>query len=232
VAFLDSDCQASPGWLRNGIAKFEDGVGLVQGRTVPDPTVPHSVFNRSLEVYQESFFYETANIFYRREAFEQAGGFLADQRGDTEKWLVGGEDVDLAWKVKRAGWKSVFAEDALVTHVVVRLPVWRWIFQTRISSVPLVVGANPELRGFFYARYFFDKTQALLLCALIGMGLAWFFPLALVLVLPYIVRRVSEPSLTLKGPVRLLRAALYFPRDLAMLCALVAGSIRHRALLL
>jgi len=232
LAFLDSDCQASPGWLREGISRFQDGVGLVQGRTIPEPGVPHSVFNRTLEVYQESCFYETANIFYRREAFEQAGGFLADRKGTSEKGLVGGEDVDLAWKVKRGGWESRFAESALVMHAVVRIPLWRWFFETRMSTVPLVVRGYPELRRFFYARYFYDQTQALLILALAGVLTGFFFPMGLVLVLPYGVKRASQPSQTLRGPLRLLRVPLYFPRDMSTLAALLSGSIRYRALLL
>jgi glycosyltransferase involved in cell wall biosynthesis len=232
LAFMDSDCQAAPQWLKEGIAGFEDGVGIVQGKTIPNPEDRHSVFSRSLEVYQESCFYQTANIFYRREAFEQAGGFLADRKGDSEKWLVGGEDVDLAWKVKRAGWKSRFVENALVMHVVQPIPVWRWFFETRMSTVPLVVGLYPELREFFYARYFLDRTQALLLLALSGIIAGMLFPFAFVLVVPYAINRASGPSKTLRGPVRLLRAAFYFPRDLATFGALLVGSIRYRALLL
>ena len=232
LAFLDSDCQATRGWLREGCSRFQEGVGIVQGRTIPEPGVRHSVFRRSLEVYQESCFYETANIFYRREAFEQAGGFLADPKGSSEKWLIGGEDVDLAWKVKRAGWKSCFAENALVMHAVVRIPAWRWFFETRMSTVPLVVRAYPELRRSFYARYFFNRTQALLALALGGVVLGFLLPIVWVLVLPYAVSRASEPSQTLRGPLRFLRAVFYFPRDLATFGALLAGSLRYGALLL
>jgi len=232
LAFLDSDCEASPQWLREGVGGFTDGVGLVQGRTIPNPQHRHSVFTRSLEVYHESCFYQTANIFYRREAFERAGGFMSDPKGDSEKWLVGGEDVDLAWKVKRAGWKSRFVENALVMHVVMPIPIWRWFFETRMSTVPFVVGLYPELREFFYGRYFLDKTQALVVLALFGVLVGLFFPLALVLLVPYAINRASEPSKTLKGPARLVRAAFYFPRDIATFGALLIGSIRYRALLL
>jgi glycosyltransferase involved in cell wall biosynthesis len=232
LAFLDSDCQATPGWLRMGLAEFRKDVGIVQGRTIPEPGVPHSVFNRSLEVFHESCFYETANIFYRREAFEQAGGFFADKKGSSEKWLIGGEDVDLAWRVKRAGWKSHFAEQALATHVVVSIPAWRWFFETRMSTVPMVIKGYPELRNYFYARYFFDRTQALLVLGLSGVLLSPFSFWILLLVLPYLFHRISQPSQTLKGPLRLARAMLYFPRDLATFGALLMGSIRYRALLL
>ena len=232
LAFLDSDCWARPDWLREGLSRFQEGMGLVQGKIIPDPEVPHSVFNRSIEVYREAWCYETANIFYRREAFDQVGGFIADPKGHSLNYALGGEDVDLAWKVKRAGWKSCFAENAVVAHNVARLPLWRWIIQIRMGSLPLVVATNPEIRRFFYARYFFDQAQALVVLALLGLVGGFFYPAALLLILPYFIKRATEPSKTLKGPMRLLRVVLYFPRDLATFGALLLASIRYRALLL
>ncbi|HVZ19018.1 MAG TPA: hypothetical protein VG897_18015, partial [Terriglobales bacterium] len=174
----------------------------------------------------------TANIFYRRGAFEQAGGFLADKKGTSEKWLVGGEDVDLAWSVKRAGWQSRFVEGALVMHALIPIPMWRWFFETRMSTVPLVIRWYPELRRFFYARYFFDRTQALLVLAIAGILFSLLSPFTLLLVLPYVFHRVAQPSKTLKGPLRIARALLYFPRDIATFGALLFGSVRYGALLL
>ena len=232
LAFTDSDCQASPQWLREGVAAFGEGVGLVQGRTIPEPGVPHSVLNFYILVEQESFVYETANIFYRREAFEQAGGFPCDLQPNAEK-PMGGEDIELAWNVKRGGWESRFATKALVMHEVQRITPWRRLFVKQLYIFPRLVGAYPELRRFFFARYFYDKAQAWLVMALLGLALAALTtPLALLLALPYVISRALEPSRTLRGPLRLLRVAIYLPRDLVAMCLLLAGSIRYRALLL
>ncbi len=231
LAFLDSDCQAAPGWLRSGLAAFDDRVGLVQGKTIPETGVPHSVFNRSLEILEESYFYETANVFYRREAFETAGGFRADRKGDRA-YIAGGEDADVAWTVKWNGWESRFAEDAVVTHVVVRMPVRRWFLETQVITVPLLVNWHPELRRFFFARYFYNRNQAFFALGLVGLGLGFIHPLGFLLWIPWVFDRAWEPSKTLTGPLRILRPALYFPRDLAMFGALTWGSIRSRALLL
>jgi cellulose synthase/poly-beta-1,6-N-acetylglucosamine synthase-like glycosyltransferase len=231
LAFMDSDCQASPQWLREGVAEFEEGVGIVQGRVVPESGVPYSIFNLSQSVEKESFLYEAANILYRREAFEQVGGFPADLSPTADR-PMGGEDVDLAWRVKRAGWRSRFAPSAVVTHEVVRMPLWRWFIDKHVYICPRFVRQFPELRRFFYARYFFDRTQAWTLLAVLGIALAPLYWATLLLMAPYILFRTSEPSRTLRGPLRLLRAVLYAPRDLASLVLLVAGSIRFRALLL
>ena len=232
IAFMDSDCEASPEWLIEGLAGFKaPEVGLVQGRTLPDPKAPHNVFSRTIKVEREDFLYETANIFYRREAFENSGGFLHDKRPNAERPL-GGEDVDLAWKVKRAGWQSAFANGALVFHEVMPISVLRWFVNHRLYVLPKMLRAYPELRKFLLYGYFYDVIQVWILMALAGVVLAWFSLWSLVLVLPYIWVRGSETSKTLKGPLRLVRVLLYAPRDLASFVLLTAGSLRFGALIL
>ncbi len=231
LAFLDSDCEASPQWLRSGLAAFEDGVGIVQGRTVPQSGTPHHFFNRTLEVRQESFLYETANIFYRRRAFVEGGGFPPDLAGALEL-PFGGEDVALAWTVKRAGWTTRFAHDALVEHDVRRFTYKQLLVDHHLFILPHLISQFPELRRFFFARYFFDRFQAALSLAYLGLALAplsWF---ALVLAAPYLLLRSSEPSRTLRGPLRLARAFLYFPRDTVSFFVLISGSVRFRRLLI
>lgn len=231
LAFMDSDCVASPQWLREGAAAFADGTGLVQGRTLPEPGRPHSVFNYYITVERESFLYEACNIFYRRSAFESIGGFLPDMDPLAER-PRGGEDVDLAWRIKRSGWTSRFAPEALVFHEVARISPRQWLFNKRLYIVPDILRKYPELRAFFPARYFYDKFQAGLCMALAGAALARITPFALLLALPYAVGRAAEPTRTLRGPLRLLRVLIYLVRDTASLSILLAGSLRYRSLLL
>jgi glycosyltransferase involved in cell wall biosynthesis len=231
VAFLDSDCRATPEWIRHGVAAFEEGVGLVQGAVLPDPTARRSVFTHYLAVEEESFLYETANMFYRREALDQSGGFRADLTPTADR-PMGGEDVDLAWRVKRLGWRSRFAPTALVYHEVVPIPVWRWIVVKRLYVFPLLTKRNPEVRRFCYHRYFYDRAQCLLALGLLGVVCASATPWTLALCLPYVVARASEPTATLNGFKRPLRVAAYFLRDVASFGLLLAGSIRYRSVLL
>jgi N-acetylglucosaminyl-diphospho-decaprenol L-rhamnosyltransferase len=51
-----------------------------------------------------------AFLLVRRAAFESVGGF------DEEHWLLQ-EDLDLAWRLSRAGWKTWYVADAEVRHV-------------------------------------------------------------------------------------------------------------------
>jgi cellulose synthase/poly-beta-1,6-N-acetylglucosamine synthase-like glycosyltransferase len=229
IAFTDSDCEASPGWLRHGLAAFQDGIGIVQGKTLPDPTVPHGVFTHYILVEKESFWYETANIFYRREALERSGGFPEDLNPNNPFF---GEDTQVAWAVKRLGWKTRFCSEAVIYHAVRPVPVWRWVVIRSLYVAPYVLGRVPELRRFMFCSYFFDRAQALFLPALIGIFIGVFHPVAFVLAIPYLLLRVSEPSRTLHGALRLIRVPAYGLRDFVSFLILSAGSLRFRSLLL
>ena len=231
LAFMDSDCIATPQWLREGVSAFHSETGLVQGRTVPEPGKPHSIFNYYIAVESESFLYEACNIFYRREAFDQAGGFLPDMDPLDER-PRGGEDVDLAWKVKRQGWASEFATNAVVMHEVARIGPRQWLINKRLYIFPAILRKFPELRKFVFARYFYDKTQAYFSLSIAGAALGLTQPIALLLALPYVLSRASEPTRSLKGPLRLIRVGVYLPRDLVSFSLLLAGSIRSRTILL
>jgi N-acetylglucosaminyl-diphospho-decaprenol L-rhamnosyltransferase len=45
----------------------------------------------------------------RRTAFDEVGGF------DESQWMYA-EDLDLGWRLRRAGWKTVYEPDATVFH--------------------------------------------------------------------------------------------------------------------
>jgi len=231
IAFLDSDCEATPGWLREGLAAFEESVGLVQGRTRPDPAARRGIFSYYLAVEEESFFYETANIFYRREALEQSGGFPADLTPRAETPL-GGEDTHVAWTVIRHGWRTKFCPEALVNHAVFAASPLKWLFIWRLFGIPRLTRGFPEIRRFMAWRYFLDRGHALLTLALAGIAAAPFQPWCLAACLPYWWFRASEPTKSMKGVLRPLRVAPYFVRDVFSFLILLAGSLRYRSLLL
>lgn len=231
LAFMDSDCQAHPQMLRHSLAAFEAGVGIVQGKTLPDPEGRLGALTWYPMNEKEYFVYECTNIVYRREAFEAAGGFLPDPTPLARRGL-GGEDVTLAWTVRRNGWQTRFAAESIVYHEVVQVSFWEWIYQRRLYLWPGLVRRFPELRGYLPGRYFFDRAQVFLVLGLAGACLAVLSPWSLVLGLPYAALRGSPRSRNFPGPLRPLRILPFLARDFVSLAILLVGSARYRSLLL
>lgn len=97
-----------------------------------------------------------ALVLMRRSAFEQVGGF------DPEQWLYA-EDLDLCWRLGRAGWKIVyeprsvvhhahsaasgqrFEDDALLVHMLTTNYLWmlrrRGPLHTRLTALIGIVDA-------------------------------------------------------------------------------------------
>jgi len=232
IAFMDSDCFASKEWLREGCLAFSsEDLGIVQGRTLPDPEVKTGIFTWYVRVEEETFIYECANIFYRKSAFESVEGFSPEYI-ETGEFILGGEDLDLAWKVKRQGWKSRFAASALMFHEVQPISITRWIWIERSSLFPKLVRKYPEIRSFFFGRYFFDLYQAAMALGLLGTVLSPWNAAFLLLWIPYVIARGAGPTKSLRGPLRIIRVGVYFLRDVSTFIILTRASIKYRSLLL
>ena len=202
IAFTDSDCVVDHDWLKNGIAKMGGGIGLVQGKTIPNPEQTLWTFSRTQNVTKENGMYPTCNIFYRKEVLDIVGGFSHDFCGlnwfGKPRW--GGEDTDLAWRVKKQGWGSVFADDAIVYHHIFPLRPWETIislrkyqFQGLFYAMPYLVKKHPELREHLYYRYFLSKRKAffdiLFLSVVSGILIHPFF---FIFALPYITLQSKD----------------------------------------
>ena len=105
-----------------------------------------------------------ACLMVRREVFEKIGGF-------SEDYFMYAEDLDLCYKVRRAGWKNYYVPEALVIHfggssskqtasnfssVMMRESVWRFLRKTR---------------GGFYGSGYRCAMLASALCRLGALGL-------------------------------------------------------------
>ena len=122
LAFVDSDCLADPGWLEALLPELADPeVAAVGGRIL-------AASERSwLERYEAVRspldlgdaraaagpgrpvpYLVTANLVVRRADFERTGGF--------EERLRWGEDVELCWRLHRAGRRLVYQPAGRVRH--------------------------------------------------------------------------------------------------------------------
>src|SRR5262249_30890472 len=108
VAFTDSDCLPTPGWLGEAVAWFEDDVrvGVVQGPTMPEPGVERRAWHATQELPAWTGRFECCNLLVRRSALLESDGF------DEEIFF--GEDVAGGLAVLRRGWRAGFAPGALV----------------------------------------------------------------------------------------------------------------------
>lgn len=228
IAFTDADCFPTPDWLATGLSALEEA-DLVQGRVMPDPTQPLGPFDRTIWVEAERGFYETANLFVRRDLFERLGGF--------EEWIdTGGdkllaEDVWFGWRAVRAGARTAFEPHAFVHHAIfVRGPAGFVAERARLRFFPAIAARIPEFRRrTLFARVFLSPRSAAFDAALTGAAAAALtrsrWPLAAAL--PY-ARMAARGTLQYRRRAPLV-AAVRAVADAVSLAALVAGSVRWRS---
>jgi glycosyltransferase involved in cell wall biosynthesis len=227
IAFVDSDCVPAPGWLAAGLAALDadPGVGVVQGRTLPDPELERGRWSATQELTELTGRYEACNIFYRVEALAAGGGF-------DEAVGFFGEDTAAGWGVVEAGWEARYEPAALVHHTVTH-PGLGWHLRRALGygNVNALVRRFPAMRRqLLWQRYFLRPRSAAFTAAAAGLVLAAVTrrPVALALALPYAWTR--RP----KGRTRrdLADAAGAAAFDGAVFCGLVRGSIRERTVVL
>ena len=248
LAFTDADCFPTPRWLAEGLAALADA-DLVQGRVAPDPDADRTPFDRTLSVDDHGGFYQTANLFIRREAFDAVGGFRdwALERPGRRRWSADrrrsrstrtpiGEDTLFAWSARRLGARSVFAEDALVHHAVAPGGIrdemadrWHWA-----RDMPGLIELVPELRrGPLHRRCFFnictaqfDQSLAAVALALVSRRKLW-----LLGCVPYLRRLIHE-----SGTYNPKSAAVFLAGmpvvDAVTLVGLLVGSLEWRCAVL
>ncbi|MDR7555593.1 MAG: glycosyltransferase [Armatimonadota bacterium] len=164
LLFLDPDLRLAPGLVAAHLRHYRGGALLaVQGRTVQDPATLQSTFMRAYYLLPDlaprrrddlSYAHVAArNFSVAREAFAAVGGFDETFRG------YGFEDLDLAYRLKRAGVRIVYEPAAVVRHVHVldlaavmrrqreagRNAVYLWRKHGRPHSLALLAEIHPVL---------------------------------------------------------------------------------------
>ncbi len=230
LAFFDDDCRPAPNWLASGVAAFDQpDVGVVQGRTIPDPTSavdasdPVRYRAATQRIYSLSKRYEACNIFYRRKVLEAVGGF-------DESIYFFGEDTVPGWSARRLGAGDRFAPGALAYHEVARRGV-RWYLRWGLlyRHWPMLIRRFPEMRReVLWGRVFLAPRHAALLAAYTGFAIAPFWPPALALAAPALSRYVPG---TFKREFWL-GGLVWAAFDTLVMASLIAGSVRYRTVIL
>lgn len=117
IVFIDADCTAEKGWLRNLIRHFRDeSVGGVCGsvKTPEGLSTVGKVIGLDWEYRQEDKiikskrWFHAMNTAYRKELFKKVG--LLDEE------LVTGEDMDLTSRAFKTRYNFIFDKEAVVYH--------------------------------------------------------------------------------------------------------------------
>jgi mycofactocin system glycosyltransferase len=122
LAFIDSDCAASEGWLAELAEEFEDAEVVAVGGRVEGMHAASALDryeaemsslclgrrDRSGQAGNDTFYLPSCNLLVRRQAFAASRGFREE--------LHVGEDVDLTWRLRDAGGKIVYTPRGRVFH--------------------------------------------------------------------------------------------------------------------
>jgi GT2 family glycosyltransferase len=241
IAFTDSDCRPEPRWLEAGLDAFADpAVALVSGPVLPKPGQPVAMTSRITFVTEvEHPTFPTANAWYRREVFVGLGGFDTSLSfTDPFDRATEGADVDLAWKVIKAGHARRFLPEAAMRHEVETLSVGLWLIEgTRLFVMPELVRRHPELRRallrgglFFHPR---GTAKVVLAGALLAASsaLPWLLLAPPVALLAHGVRRaggIAPRAIAWHAA----KACGDLVREAVVVAALLYGSLRFRCLVL
>src|SRR3989442_1452455 len=135
IAIIDDDSMVQPGWLEALVDTYRDEtVGAAGGRitSIPEPYCDQETGSPSFAIgpsgraiiknigsvnteLVEVDWLGGCNMSFRRKALEQVGGF------DPAYTLTNTrEDMDLSFRVKRAGWRVVFNPAMAVVHFSAR----------------------------------------------------------------------------------------------------------------
>jgi glycosyltransferase involved in cell wall biosynthesis len=242
VALTDSDCRADRDWLRNGVGAFAGDVAFVSGCVLNKPEQKLRLFSGSYPpVTKEHPTYPACNIFFRRDDFLEFSGF--DETLYFRNFIDGKPiecaDTDLAWRMKKAGRRNVFAADVIIYHEVSNRKPLNWIVDPfRIFAIPALLSKHPQLRPLLLLWGVFFRAENLLFdLGIVGVVLGVFanhlFLLAFVPYLSYVAYLMSKDGFHVtRIPKLAAQVLLLTARQFFVSAGLLYGSLRFGALVL
>jgi cellulose synthase/poly-beta-1,6-N-acetylglucosamine synthase-like glycosyltransferase len=226
VAFIDDDCVPAEGWLEAVLAASADERTVVQGRVepLPEERERRTPLSHTIEVAGASPLFVSANVAYPRALLERVGGF------DERFKRACGEDAELGARVTQAGAVARFAPEALVYHEVRELTLAGHVRHTlKWTDAVGALAMHPELRSLLTFKVFWKPTHPWLLGAATATltRRPW---LAALFLAPYLLHYVRLYDRDLRALARALPAHAVI--DTAEIGTAIAGSLRHRTLML
>jgi GT2 family glycosyltransferase len=116
IAFTDSDCIPTPGWLSALVAGLPADMAGIGGRLESaargpiEDLVAEISFEQRKAIHSSLPYVITANCMFHRHDLAAVDGF------DETFPIAGGEDTDLGWRMVQVGARFAYADDALCLH--------------------------------------------------------------------------------------------------------------------
>jgi glycosyltransferase involved in cell wall biosynthesis len=230
IAFIDDDCRPEADWLATLLEEAQRAPdAIVQGTTRPDPlesailAAPHV---RTMFIDPVGPFAQTCNILYPHRLLQQLDGF--------DETAITGEDVELSLRARALGVAVVPAAEAVVNHAVESHTLPGIVRQNlKWRHLAYLAKQHPELRASIPLRVFWDGDHLWTTLALLGLVGRELSPWLLTLSVPYILRAAGRRG---SGGRQVATALAEVPgqaiRQAAEVAGLIAGSLRHRTVLL
>lgn len=116
IIFIDDDCEALPGWLKNYLRYLDNekigaATGMIIGKSnkfFARCTDYACFYLQQQTVEKEIDRMSSATFAMRRDVFKKVGGF--------DNNIVVREDLDLARRLRKQGWKIVYFPDVAILH--------------------------------------------------------------------------------------------------------------------
>ena len=156
IQFVDGDCELDGGWLA-AAAEFLDSnpdAAAVCGR-LRERHPEASVFNRLCDMEWDAPAGDAPACggiaMYRAQAFREAGGF--------DPKLIAGEEPDLCFRLRQAGWRIVRLDAPMATHDAAMFRVRQWWQRAKRSGYADMEAyrrrghAEPHLRRRVWSNY-------------------------------------------------------------------------------
>lgn len=233
VGFTDDDCVVSSTWIEAAIKYFEDTkISGIAGMTIPIKEYEEKGLFTIVQTreFKEEGDYAACNIFYRKKALVEVGGF-------NEEFVMAREDADLALRLKEKNNEISFGKDLIVYHDVIIKSIIPYLKSLkRWKYEVLFLREHPEsevkkdlIFGFINKRHFYPIFFVLFITFLmINIFYAYIF--LLFGVLSYLWSYVLIDSNVKKYPLRIIHFIRHFIPDLIRLYYTIRGSIRYRCL--
>jgi glycosyltransferase involved in cell wall biosynthesis len=238
IGFTDDDCIAAPTWIEQAAPHFEaEKIGGIQGIIASQDYKPNKLerlfkFRICQTHYGDTGQYATGNLFFRRKAIIEAGCF--------DPKIVLGEDIDLAYRVKKKGYKILFNGKSIVYHAVNYIGYLEYFKRIKnYEFFALQLKKNPEIRKTVYLGFIFSKHDiypiffiiaivSFILNKILFLNIYIAYLFLLFGIMAYLWSRVFRDSRIDLYPLRIAVFIRNFIIDTLVLYHVLRGAIRYK----